>query len=295
MTDFLQLVTSGVMAGGIYALIALGVVLIFKSTQIFNFAQGDFVMIGGFILWGLLVALKLPFWIASVIAIGVMAAMGLLVERLLLRPLIGQPLLSAIMMTLGLAYILKGTVALVWGNTVLAYPKIFPTGVLHLGNVVLSAQALSGFLMAMVAFGVLVFLFQRTSIGLTMRATAEDHQLAQSTGVRVRSVFGVTWAIAAVVGLIGGVLLGSISAVTPTLADMGLAAAFPAVLLGGLESIPGAVVGGILIGILQSLAAGYLDPLVGGGMKEVAPYFVMILILTVRPHGIFGLKRIERI
>jgi len=185
MTDFLQLIVSGLLAGGIYALIALGVVFIYKSTQIFNFAQGDFVMIGAFLVWGLLVQLELPFWLSMVLGIVLIAVIGLLVERLLLRPLIGQPILSAIMMTLGLAFILKGIVALIWGNVYLAYPKIFPGETLHIWGVALSSQALWGFLIAMVSFGALVFLFQRTRIGLLMRATAEDHQLAQSTGIRV--------------------------------------------------------------------------------------------------------------
>jgi branched-chain amino acid transport system permease protein len=295
MNNLLQLLVSGLLAGGIYALIALGVVIIYKSSQVFNFAQGDFVMMGAFAVWGLLVWSGLPFWISLITGVGIIVVVGLLVERLLLRPLIGQPLIAAMMMTIGLSYILKGIVALVWGNVVVAFPQILPSGVLHLGNVALSYQALTGFILGLITIGIFVIIFQYTRVGLRMRATAEDSQLAQSTGVRVRSIFGISWAATAVVGLIGGVLLGNIVGISPSLGDMGLAAAFPAVLLGGLDSIPGVVIGALLIGVLQSLTAGYIDPLVGGGMKEVAPYFVLVIILIIRPYGIFGLKRIERI
>ena len=291
---FLQLLVSGICVGGAYALISLGIVLINKCTGVFNFAQGDFVVVGAFLIWTCLLMIHLPPWLGILLGIALVALLGFLVERFAMRPLIGQPMLSAVMMTLALSYFLKGTVAISWGNRLVAYPPLFAGQPLRLGNILVTQELLWCFVIAIVVFGILSFIFQKTDIGLLMRAASEDHQLARSNAVRLNSIFGLSWAMGAIVAAVGGLLLGVVIGVSPGLSYLGLLA-FPAVLLGGLESVPGALIGGITVGILGTMAGGYLDPLVGGGTKDAAPFLLLMLILMVRPYGLFGLKRIERV
>lgn len=298
---FPQFLVTGILTGGIYSLVALGLVLIYKSSQIFNFAQGHLLMFSAFITWGLMVQMGLPTWVAFLGGVLVAVLLGLLVERLALRPLIGQPILSTIMMTLALSQIIQGVTILAFGGARQVFPEIFPLKpiIIPLGGdmrIVLKIALIWGFGLAMAGVAIFAVFFRFTRIGLAMRAAAEDHQLAQSVGLNVRQIFAAAWAIAGVIGLVGGVLVGSISGVEPTLAGIGLKA-FPAVLLGGLESIPGAIIGGLAIGIIESLVGGLPaeQAIRATNPAEIAPYVVLLLVLLFKPDGLFGLKRIERI
>jgi branched-chain amino acid transport system permease protein len=296
MTFFLQLVVTGFSLGMIYALVAIGFVIILKCSEAFNIAQGHFVLIGGYLGYTFLVPFGLPIWASLLLAIAVAIIMGLLIERLTLRPLIGKPVLAVIMMTIALATILEGITTLIWGGEYKAYHGVLPTVALKLGEISLPSELLIGLIVSVVTVTLLMLLFHYTKIGLAMRATAEDEQVVRSHGIRATTVYAVSWVIASVVGVIGGILLGAISGVMTPLVDVG-PKAFAVVLLGGVNSIGGAIVAGIIMGVLENLAAGYLDPLLpaGGGLADVFPFIVMIIVLVFRPHGLFGLVTIERI
>jgi branched-chain amino acid transport system permease protein len=295
MNFFLQLVVTGFALGMVYALIAIGFVIILKCSNAFNIAQGHFVLIGGYLGYTFLVPFGLPIGAALILAIGVAIGLGLLIERLTLRPLIGQPELAVIMMTIALATVLEGLATLIWGGEYKTYHGVLPTITLKLGGISIPPESLIGLIVSVAAVALLMLLFRYTRIGLAMRATAEDLQVVQSLGIRATTVYAVSWAIASVVGVIGGILLGGVSGVMIPLAEIGLKA-FAVVLLGGVNSIGGAIVAGIMLGVLENVAAGYLDPLLpGGGLAQVFPFFVMIIVLIFRPHGLFGLVRIERI
>lgn len=294
MTTLVQLILSGLMVGSIYSLVALGFVLIYKSSGIVNVAQGQLLLIGAYIAWTFLVGLNLPVPLALLLTLAVAVVLGALVERLLLRPLIGQPVLAVVMMTIALAAFLDGAATLFWGASARDFPEFIPRAPIRLGEIILSPQHLFSFALAMGLVGIFTLFFQRTPLGLAMRATAEDHQVAQSLGVNVKRVFAMAWIIAAIVSALGGVLLGSINGINLSLSFLGLKV-LPVVLLGGLESIPGAILAGPIVGILENLAATYLDPIVGGGVKEVAPFVVLVLVLLFKPYGLFGLHRIERV
>ncbi len=294
MDIFLQLIMSGILTGGIYALIALGFVVIYKATGVFNFAQGELVMVSAYICWALIVQFGVPLWISFLLTFAIAAGIGLTVERFALRPMIGQPLLAAMMITLALIAVLDGLVTVIWGSRQEVLPDFFPRQPLHLGSVMISQQLLMGFGIAVALFVAFVLFFQRTKIGLGMRATAEDHQVSMSLGIKVSSSFAMSWVIACIVAAVGGILLGSVNGVNMNLAFLGLKA-FPVVILGGLDSIPGAIVAGLIVGVLEKLATGYIDPLVGGGFAEIFPFIILLFVLMVRPYGLFGTKKIERI
>ena len=295
MNFFLQLAVTGFALGMIYALIAIGFVIILKCSNAFNIAQGHFVMIGGYLGYTFLVTFGLPIWATLVLAVIAATIMGLLIERLALRPLVGQSELAIIMMTIALAVVLEGLATLIWGGEYKTYHGMLPTLTLKVGKISVPPESLIGLMVSMVAVTLLLLMFRYTKIGLAMRATAEDLKVVQSLGIRATMVYAVSWVIASVVGVIGGILLGGVSGVMIPLASIGLKA-FAVVLLGGINSIGGAIVSGIILGVLENVAAGYLDPLLpGGGLAQVFPFFVMLIVLVFKPHGLFGLVRIERI
>jgi branched-chain amino acid transport system permease protein len=295
MTFFLQLVVTGFSLGMVYALIAIGFVIILKCSEAFNIAQGHFVMIGGYLGYTFLVPFGLPIWASLLLAAIVAIIMGLVIERLTLRPLVGQPVLAVIMMTIALATVLEGLATLIWGGEYKAYHGVLPTVALNLGEISMPSESLIGLIVSVIAVVILMVLFRYTKIGLAMRATAEDLQVVQSHGIRATTVYAFSWVIACVVGVIGGILLGGVSGVMVNLSEIGLKA-FAVVLLGGVNSIGGAILAGIILGVLENVAAGYLDPLLpGGGLAQVFPFIVMIIVLVFRPHGLFGLVTIERI
>jgi len=295
MTFFLQLVVTGLAQGMVYALIAIGFVIILKCSEVFNIAQGHFVLMGGYLGYTFLVPLGLPIWAALLLAIATAAVMGLAIERLMLRPLVGQPVLAVVMMTIALSTVLGGLATLIWGAEYKTYHGLLPTLNLTVGAVSIPSESLIGLIVSLVCVALLMLLFRYTRIGLAMRATAEDLQVVQSVGVKVTTVYAVSWIIASVVGVIGGILLGGVSGVNMDLANIGLKA-FAVVLLGGVDSIGGSILAGVILGMLENVAAGYLDPLLpGGGLAQVFPFFIMIVVLIFRPYGLFGLARIERV
>jgi len=284
-----QFLINGIMVGGIYALIALGLVMIYKSTRIFNFAVGDLIMVGGFIAWEFMNAGAPPV-LAIILAIGVGAMIGLFIERFTLRPMIGQPVLAAIMVTLAISYLLKGITLLIWGGHPKIFPRFLPGKVIRMGTLFLSNELLWTFAATLLAFALLALFYKFSKVGLDMRATAEDHQLAQARGISVRRIFAISWAFAGMTAVVGGVFLGLKLSLNLPLADVGLKS-FAAVIFGGLESIPGALLGGLAVGILEDLMGGLIDP----SMKEITAYIVLLGVLVFRTEGLFGLKRIERI
>jgi len=294
MDVFLQLVISGIMTGGIYALVALGFVLIYKSTGVFNFAQGDILMVGAYVCWACMVQLSMPLWLSFLCTFIFAVALGLVVERFTLRPLLGQPILAAVMITLALGTVINGLVTIIWGSRQEVLPDFFPREPLQLGGIMVSQQLLLGFAIAVGLFAAFVFFFRRSKLGLGMRATAEDQEVSRSLGIRAQNIFALAWVIACIVAVVGGVLLGSVNGVNMNLSYLGLKA-FPVVILGGLDSVPGALIAGLIVGVLEKLATGYIDPVVGGGFAEVFPFIVLLIVLMVRPYGLFGLQRIERI
>jgi branched-chain amino acid transport system permease protein len=295
MTFFLQLVVTGLAQGMVYALIAIGFVIILKCSEVFNIAQGHFVLMGGYLGYTFLVPLGLPIWAALLLAIATAAVMGMAIERLMLRPLVGQPVLAVVMMTIALSTVLGGLATLIWGAEYKTYHGLLPTLNLTVGAVSIPSESLIGLIVSVVCVALLMLLFRYTKIGLAMRATAEDLQVVQSVGVKVTTVYAVSWIIASVVGVVGGILLGGVSGVNMDLANIGLKA-FAVVLLGGVDSIGGSILAGVILGMLENVAAGYLDPLLpGGGLAQVFPFFIMIVVLIFRPYGLFGLARIERV
>ena len=295
MDFFLQLTINGVVVGSIYALVAMGFVIIYKSTSVLNFAQGEFLLVGAYISLALLTQYQVPFSLTILITLLFAVVLGLLIERLILRPMIGEPVISAIMVTLGLSSILRAIVQGIWGTDTRPYPEIFPTAPVMLGPVPISRAYLWSMASVVVLLVVFTLFFKYSRFGIAMRATAFSQQVALSMGIPVRLMFALAWAIAAMVSAVGGILLGAVrTGVDQSLSFIGLKT-IPVAILGGLDSIPGAIVGGLLVGILENLAGGYLDPGFGGGVKEVAPFVILVAILMIKPYGLFGKVRIERV
>jgi len=294
MESVMQSLISGIVVGSIYALIALGFVLIYKSTAVINFAQGELLMFGAYLCLTLVVALKIPFWIAFFATLLAAALLGFLLERLFLRPMIGEPAISIIMLTIGLASLLQGIIHVIWGSETMVYPAIFPTEPLRFGAIVVSQVYLYSVFFAVLCLVLFNLFFRFSSSGIAMRAVANDQQAAQSMGISIKKIFAIAWAIAAVVASVGGILIGNINGVNTSLSGFGLKV-FPAVILGGLDSIPGAILGGFIIGLLEALSGIYLDPIFEGGSKEVVPFVVLVVVLMFKPYGLFGTEEIEKI
>jgi branched-chain amino acid transport system permease protein len=295
MDFFLQLVLNGLVIGSIYALVGLGFVIIFKSSSILNFAQGEFLMLGAYVCLAIFAGGKVPFPVAFALTLVFSVVLGVLMERVLLRPMIGEPVISVIMLTLGLSSVLKAVVQAIWGTDTRPYPEIFPTKPVQIGPLPVS----QGYLYSLASVVLLLVLFSAffrfTRAGIAMRATAFSQQVALSMGISVKRMFALAWSIAAVVSAVGGVLLGGVrGGVDGAFAFFGLKVV-PVVILGGLDSIAGAIVGGFIMGILENLSGGYLDPVFGGGVKEVAPFIALVAILAVKPYGLFGKVKIERV
>lgn len=289
----LVLVTNGLLIGLMYALIALGFVLVYKATDAINFAQGEFVMFAGFIAAAAYVA-GLPFWACALLAILGMVVFSFGLERLVLRPLLGRPIIAVIMATIGVAALLRGFATLVFGAGTRAI--VMPVGdePLFLGPVMLPPVQLVGAAVSLVFLAGFTWFFLKSRMGVAMRAVAESQQVAMAMGIDVRRYFALAWAMAGIVSALGGVVWGAMLGVDNQLAVVGLKV-FPVVILGGLDSVVGAVLGGLIVGVVENLTAGYLDPYVGGGTKDFAPYVLMIAMLMIRPYGMFGSWRIERV
>jgi len=287
------LLVSGLSIGLMYSLIALGFVLIYKATDAINFAQGEFVMLAGFMATTALSA-NMPIWAAIAVAILGMILLSFVLERTVLRPLLGRPVVAVIMATIGLAAILRGLPPITIGAQTKALP--LPTGdePLTLWSAVIPPVQVVGVIVSVGFLAVFTWFFLKSRMGIAMRAVADNQQVAMAMGINVERYFAIAWAMAGVVSALGGIVWGSMLGVDTQLSLIGLKV-FPVVILGGLDSIVGAVVGGLIVGVVESIAAGYLDPFVGGGTKDFAPYVLMILTLMFKPYGLFGTHRIERV
>ena len=288
MATFLQFVTGGLFFGGMYTLIALGIVTIYKSTKVFNLGQGWMVTLGAFIVVTFVQWFGVVPGVLAGLAFG--ALLGLGIDRFLMRPLIGQPLIAAFLLTIMLAYMFGGINVLVWGSFSYEMPLNFPGRTVKLGEVVISHSLLWGIGVAVLAFTAFSFFYWRTLMGRVMRATAEDHQTAQSLGLPVKGVFSLSWMLAGMLSIVGGIFLGVVSGVN-MLMYHSLLGAIAVVLMGGLDSVAGAIVGGMILGLIQSLVTGYLSP----SLADVIPYIILLGILIIKPYGLFGLVRIERL
>jgi branched-chain amino acid transport system permease protein len=288
------LISNGVLIGLMYSLIALGFVLVYKATDAINFAQGEFVMIAGFIVAAFLQAYGAPLAVAVVAALVLMVVFGFVLERVMLRRLIGRPVVSVVMATIGLAAILRGFGPLAWGAETKSLPLPISDEPVVLGPLFIPPIQLLGALVSLMFLALFGWFFLKSRKGIAMRAVADNQQVAMAMGINVERYFALAWAMTGIVSALGGIVWGSMLGVDIQLSLVGLKV-FPVVILGGLDSIPGAIIGGLIVGLVENLAAGFVDPYVGGGTKDFAPYVLMIVTLMVRPYGIFGKRIIERI
>ncbi|MGA7146699.1 MAG: branched-chain amino acid ABC transporter permease [Desulfobacterales bacterium] len=294
MDLFFMTVTTGIMVGGIYALVALGWVLIYKCSGVLNLAMGEMTLIGAYVSLSFY-AMGIPFLLALFFSLIIGLILGVITERIFLDKLIGEPVLTVIMVTVGLSFFFKGIVELIWGTDTRVFsPPVFPIEPIHFGNIIIGRVYLWSFVAAMILLVIFVCFFKYTRWGLAMQATADDEMAALSLGVSARFVYAAAWAIAFMAAGVGGTLLGNINGLNISVGYLGLLV-LPAVVLGGLNSVPGAIVGGIAIGILQNLCGAYLDKYFAGGVKEVAPFVFMVIFLLFKPHGLWGWERIERV
>ncbi|MBN1225925.1 MAG: branched-chain amino acid ABC transporter permease [Deltaproteobacteria bacterium] len=294
MDIFLQVIVTGLATGGVYGLIGLGFVLIYKATSVLNLAMGEFMTLGAFLCFTALTQLNAPFYLAFTLTLFLAFLLGFVIERLILRPLIGEPIISVIMITIGLGLILKGIMYMIWTPTFRSFPRIFPPKPLNLGFAVVPSGLLWGFIFAIIGVIIFLLIFKFSRTGVAMRATANDQQAALSMGISVKGVFALSWSFGAMASVIGGIVIGNMSGINVYMGDVGLAV-LAVIILGGLDSIGGAIIGGFVVGILENLTGLYIDPLIGGGAKEVAPFFILVIILMIRPYGLFGKEIIERV
>jgi branched-chain amino acid transport system permease protein len=284
MLDFIQQLVSGIALGCVYGLIALGFVLIYKATEVVNFAQGDLMMLGGFFAYTFIGILGLNYWLGFLLAVICMALFGMLTERLIIRPILGYPQFSIVMATIGLGYFMRSIAGMIWGTDDLRLETPFSKGVLKIGDLVLAHDKLSVIVATLILCLILYLFFNKTRLGTAMRATSENMLAAYYMGIPVKRVVSLIWAISAMVACCAGVLLAPITFVH---SNVGLALglkAFPAAVLGGFGSIPGAVVGGIIIGVIETMAGFYLPQ----GWKDVVPYLILLGVLILKPEGLFG-------
>jgi branched-chain amino acid transport system permease protein len=294
MELFLMTITTGIMVGSIYALVALGWVLIYKCSGVLNLAMGEMTLIGAYVSLSFY-SMGIPFLPALLISLIIGMILGILTERIFLDKLIGEPVLTVIMVTVGLSFFFKGMLELIWGTDTRVFtPPVFSIEPIHIGPVIVGQAYLWSFVAAIILLIIFFCFFQYTRWGLAMQATADDEMAALSIGVSARFVYAAAWAIAFMAAGVGGTLLGNINGLNISVGYLGLLV-LPAVVLGGLNSVPGAIVGGIAIGILQNLCGAYLDKYFPGGIKEIAPFVFMAIFLLFKPHGLWGWERIERV
>ena len=291
----IQLLANGLIVGTLYGVVAMSFVLIYKATQVVNFAQGEFLLIGAWVCWWLLTEYQLPFYLGMPITLVFMLIFGVALQVIVLRPMIGEPVISMIMVTIGLSTVFQAAMKWIFGTNLQPFPPIFETQTMN----VLSLQIQTVYLMSLVVsvamMSAMAWFFHSSKYGLAMRATAFNQQVAQSLGISVKTVFAMAWAISAVLSAVAGVIVAVVNGVSAGLSSYGIKV-FPAVILGGLDSIAGAVLGGIIIGLLENLAH-FVDSqyLHWGNLYEIAPFYVLIIILMIKPYGLFGTKDIERI
>lgn len=294
MELFVQLLLTGIALGSGYALGGLGFVLVYKATGVFNFSHGQLTMAGAYFFYLFQVQLGLPPWWSVPAAVASMFVVGLAIERLFLRRMIGEPAIAVIMLTIGLGSLLRNAVGFIWGTQPQAPVPLFEPGSVGLGNFAVPRVYLWTLISAALAIGAFVVYFRKSSQGIAMRAVAFHQDHASLSGISVSRVFGFSWGLAGVMAAVSGILMVQLVGLDLSMDARGLSA-FPAAILGGIDSVLGVIVGGLVIGAAESLAGGYLDPLLGGGTKEVVGYVVLLLILMVRPYGLFGTPEIRKV
>jgi len=290
MELFIQLTLTGLTNGAILALAALGFVLIYKASDVINFAQGEFLLVGAYLTYSMVAEVGLNWPLGVLITLFLSVILGVMVERFVLRPLIGEPIISVIMITIGLSSVMRAIVNAIWGTTGRPFPPFIPSQPVQIIGATIGEDRLWGIAIAILLLAVFSVFFRRSKEGIAMRAVADDQQASLSMGISVKKIFAWAWSIAAVTAAIAGGLVANIVGVSGELATFGLRV-FPVVILGGLDSIPGAIIGGIIIGLMETYTGGYI----GQGLNQVLPFVVLILILMVRPYGLFGQEIIERV
>jgi branched-chain amino acid transport system permease protein len=294
MELFFMTLTTGILVGGIYALVALGWVLIYKCSGVLNLAMGELTLIGAYVSLSFY-SMGVPFLLALLFSLIIGFVLGILTERIFLDKLIGEPVLTVIMVTVGLSFFFKGSVELIWGTDTRVFePPVFSIEPIRLGPLIIGQVYLWSFIAAIILLVIFVSFFKYTRWGLAMQATADDEMAALSLGVSARFVYAAAWSIAFMAAGVGGTLLGNINGLNISVGFLSLLV-LPAVVLGGLNSVPGAIVGGIVIGVLQNFCGAYLDKYFPGGVKEIAPFVFMAVFLMFKPYGLWGWERIERV
>lgn len=295
MTLLFQLLVNGLIVGALYGVVAMSFVLIYKASRIVNFAQGEFLLIGAWACWWLLTYWQLPFWIGFPITLVFMMAFGVILQVVVLRPMIGEPIISVIMVTIGLSIFFQALMKWMFGVFAKPFPQIFASPTMNVFGLEVQTVYVVSLLISLLIMAGFGWFFKYSRLGLAMRATAFDQQVAQSLGISVRQMFAMSWAISAMVSAVAGVVVGVVNGVSSALSFFGIKV-FPAVILGGLDSVIGAVLGGLIVGLLENFAH-YVDSqwLNWGNMYEIAPFYVLIIILMFKPYGLFGTKDIERV
>ena len=290
-----QLLVNGLIVGTLYGVVAMSFVLIYKATQVVNFAQGEFLLIGAWVCWWLLTKYQLPFYLGMPITLAFMLIFAVALQVIVLRPMIGEPIISVIMVTIGLSTVFQAAMKWIFGTNLQPFPPVFTTQTVSILGLQIQTVYLMSLAVSLAMMAGMAWFFRSSKYGLAMRATAFNQQVAQSLGVPVKTVFAMAWAISAVVSAVAGVVVAVVNGVSAGLSAYGIKV-FPAVILGGLDSIAGAVIGGVIIGLLENLAH-FVDSqyLHWGNFYEIAPFYVLIIILMIKPYGLFGTKDIERI
>jgi branched-chain amino acid transport system permease protein len=290
-----QLVVNGLVVGTLYGVVAMSFVLIYKATQVVNFAQGELLLVGAWVCWALLTKYQVPFWLGMPITLVFMFVFGILLQLIVLRPMIGEPIISVIMVTIALSTILQALMKWMFGVHPQPFPRVFATTTVSFAGLQLQTVYILSLVVSVAMMAGMAWFFQASKYGLAMRATAFNQQVAQSLGISVKSVFAMAWAISATVSAVAGIVVAVVNGVSSGLSAYGIKV-FPAVILGGLDSIAGSVIGGIIIGLLENIAQ-FIDGeyLHWGNLFEIAPFYVLIIILMIKPYGLFGTKDIERI
>lgn len=294
MIELTNYLINGTLIGLLYALIAMGFVVIYRASKVFNFAQGELVVFGGFLVWWMIMEIALPMWLGLPLAFAAAALFGLLIERVFFSRLVGESVFSMVMVTIGLLILIRGIILVVFGPQVRPFPIVFPIQPILLGDILIPRAFLYGGVITVVIGLGLSWFFNKTRAGLRMTAVAEDHEVAMSMGISVRRSIAFAWALGSVLSTLGAIVYLSGRSLNVLTSEIGMAA-LPVALLAGLESIGGLLLAGVLVGIVQALAMAYLDPLVGGAVGSVLPFIIMLIVLLVRPTGMFGWKTIERV
>lgn len=294
MIDFLTYLITGALVGLLYALIAMGFVVIYRASKVFNFAQGELVVFGGFIVWWMVVDIGMPMWVGLPLAFVAAAVFGLLIERIFFSKLVGESVFAMVMVTIGLLILLRGLILVLFGPGVRPFPIVFPLQPIFIGEILIPRALLFGGMITIVVGLGLSYFFNKTRMGLRMTAVAEDHQVAVSLGISVKRSIAFAWILGSLLSTLGAIVYLSGKSLSFLASEIGMTA-LPVALLAGFESIAGVLLAGVIVGVIQGLVTAYVDPAIGASFGTVVPFVIMLVILFIRPTGMFGWKTIERV